>query len=157
MIWLIIFVFVALAVIVYFTVKHARRQSSAAVNDSVNRAFYKHVIGINQKNADGTSRQDIINGCHKSEELVLVSEPGNYHEPGAVKICRMNGEQIGYLPTDGGRMAHDLETGWTFRTTIDDIYPFDENPRKHGVLLHFEIVSTSPGFEAGARRNSNSC
>jgi hypothetical protein len=40
-------------------------------------------------------------------------------------VCRTNGQQIGYLPTAGGWRAHDLATGWAFRTTVDEIYPFE--------------------------------
>lgn len=156
MIWLIFFAVVALALVFYLTVKRLRRQSTA-VRDAVNSPFYKHIVGINHKNPDGTSRQDVISGCHKGEELLLVPEPNNRDHPRAVRVCRKSGELIGYLSTNSGRMAHDLDTGWTFRTTIDDIYPFEENPRKHGVRLRFEVLTRSQGFEASARKNSNGC
>jgi hypothetical protein len=38
-------------------------------------------------------------------------------------------------------MAHDLAAGWTFHTTVYDIYPFEENPQKHGVLLRVEVLN----------------
>jgi len=141
MISFIIFAVVALALALYFEVKRLRVQRTVVASKSFNCVFCKHVVGINLKNPDCKSRQDIINCCHKNEEMVLIPEPGNYHEPGAVKVCRRNGEQIGYLSTDPDRMAHDLESGWTFRTTVDDIYPFEEDSRKHGVRLRLEVLT----------------
>ena len=151
MISLIIFAVVALALVLYFEVKHLRVQSTIIARKSVNCVFCKHVVGINLKNPDGKSRQDIINCCHKTEELVLIPEPDNHHDPGAVKVCRKDGEQIGYLPADSGRMAHDLDKGWTFRTTVDDIYPFDEDSRKHGVRLRLEVLTRGNGLEASRK------
>ena len=146
MIWHALLTVTVLVLVVYFAVKRLRKQNTA-VSDSLNRPFYKHVLAINHINPDGKSRQEIISNCRKDEELVLVPEPDNHHDPGAVKVCRKNGEQIGYLPADSGRMAHDLETGWIFRTTIDDIYPFEENPRKHGVRLRLEVLTRGNGLE----------
>jgi HIRAN domain len=143
MVSLIIFAVVALALVRNFEVKRLREQSAVTASKSVDHVFWKHVVGINLKNPDGKSRQDIINCCHKAEDLVLIPEPDNPHDPGAVKVCRRNGEQIGYLSGDSGRMAHDLDRGWTFRTTVDDIYPFEEDSRKHGVRLRLESLTTS--------------
>jgi hypothetical protein len=149
MVSLILLSTVTLALVIYFTARHVRTQSTAIVSDSVNRPFYFHVFGINQKNQNGTSRQDIINGCHKGEELVLDPDPDNRQRSGIVKVCRKNGEQIGSLSTDSGGMVRDFDVR-TFRTTIDQIYPFDENPQKHGVLLRLEVLATmgSPDREA---------
>lgn len=116
-------------------------EKATAATDSADRVFYKHVVGINLSNQDGTSRQEVISCRRKREELRLVPEPDNPHDPDAVKVCCKNGQQIGYLPPDNGRMAHDLATGWTFHTTVHDIYPFEENPQKHGVLLRVEVLT----------------
>ena len=151
MISLIIFAVVALALVLNFGVKRLRARSAVTASKSVNRVFWKQVFGINLKNPDGKSRQDVINCCQKAEELVLLPEPDNHHNPGAVKVCRRNGEQLGYLSADSGRMAHDLERGWTFRTTVDDIYPFEEDSRKHGVRLRLEALTMR--HEVGATRN----
>jgi hypothetical protein len=141
MVSLILLSTVTLALVIYFAVRYLRTKSTAIVNDSVDRPFYFHVFGINQKNQDGTSRQDIINGCHKGEELVLDPGPDNREQSGIVKVCRKNGEQIGSLSTDSCGMVRDFDV-CTFRTTIDQIYPFDENPQKHGVLLRLEVLTT---------------
>ena len=112
---------------------------------SSNRSFRKQVHGIFHENDDGTSRQKIIRGCTGGEELQLVPEPNNPVDPGAVKICRMNGEQIGYWPADGGRLAGDLAIGWTYHTTIDEIYELDGDSRKRGVCMRVEVLTMAHG------------
>ncbi|MGA8221782.1 MAG: HIRAN domain-containing protein [Candidatus Acidiferrales bacterium] len=116
-----------------------------------NRVFFQQVHGINYKNDDGASRQAIIGRCCEGEELVLVPEPTNPYDPDAVKICRRNGEQLGYWPADG-RMAHDLANGWTYRVTIDEIYSFKENHKKHGVRLRVEVLTMSHKTEERRKR-----
>lgn len=130
----------------------AESSQNSILQQAVNRVFYKHILGINLKNLDGTSRQDIINRCHEGEELVLVPEPDNCHNAGAVKVCCRNGEQIGSLPVNSGRMARELTAGWTFRATIDDIYPFEENPRKHGVRVRLRVLTTGQEVEANRKK-----
>jgi hypothetical protein len=110
------------------------RHSGKSVVGGKNRVFFSQVHGIKHTNDDGSSRQEIIARCYEGEELFLVPEPANRYDPDAVKICRVNGEQLGYWPADG-RMAHDLAIGWTYRVTIHEIYPFEENRKKHGVQL----------------------
>jgi hypothetical protein len=64
------------------------------------RAFLLPVAGESFANADGTSRQDILGRCAGGEFLRLDPEPDNPHDRNAVKICRLNGEQIGYVPAE---------------------------------------------------------
>jgi len=110
------------------------------VSSSGNRVFHQQVHGISYQNDDGTSRQKIINHCSEGEEVFFVPEPDNRFDPAAVKVCRKDGEQLGYLPA-GGHIASDIGLGWTYRITIDEIYPFEENPKKHGVRLRVEVLT----------------
>ena len=75
-----------------------------------------------------------------------MPEPTNRYDPGAVKICRRSGEQLGYWQADG-RMANDLAIGWTYLVTIDEIYPFKENRRKRGARLTVEVLTMSRNTE----------
>ncbi len=109
------------------------------------RTFYSQVHGIMHENNNGSRRQDIIRHCEVGEELELVPEPNNPYDSGAVKICRKNGEQIGYWQADG-RMAHDISIGWTYRVTIDEICGFQRDDRKRqseGVRLKVEVLTMS--------------
>ena len=109
------------------------------------RIFRKQVHGIFHENADGTRRQKIIRDCSEGEELQLVPEPDNPVDPDAVKICRMNGEQIGYWPAEDGEMIEQLRRGWCFRVTIDEIYPMPEGHGKHGICMRVEVLTMAHG------------
>ena len=121
--------------------------STSAGSPGGNRVFYAQVHGITHRNSDGSSRQKIIKDCRVGEHLVLIPEPDNRYDPDAVKICRKNGEQLGYWQGDG-RMAHDLAIGWTYRVTVDEIYPFRETRSKYGVRLRVEVLTMSIKTEA---------
>ena len=125
--------------------------SRKSAPETGNRVFFAQVHGIYHKNYDGSSRQAIIRRCRTGEELLLVPEPTNRYDSDAVKICRNNGEQVGYWEGNG-RMAGDLATGWTYRVTIDEIYRFKENPRKHGVRLRVEVLTMSRRTEERKKR-----
>lgn len=149
--WIVLLLVCALAV--YLGAKSAGRPHTETGRRSENRVFFAQVHGITHKNADGTSRQDIIDRCREGEELALVPEPTNRFDPDAVKVCRKNGEQLGYWAADG-RMAGDLASGWTYRVTVDEIYPFAENHRKHGIKLRVDVLTMSRTTEARRRKNA---
>ncbi len=139
--------FYLVAVVLVVLLIIVRKRGIGSQSRSGNRVFYGQVHGITHKNQDGTSRQKIIDSCSEGEEVFLVPEPDNRFDAGAVKICRRNGEQLGYWRGDG-RMAGDLAAGWTYRVSVDEIYPFSENRRKHGVRLRVEVLTMSRKTEA---------
>lgn len=79
--------------------------------------------------------------CSLGEELKLVPEPTNPYDPNAIKVCRTNGEQLGYLPAEqAARFTHDIEIGWTYRATVDEIW--HEN-RIAGCKLRIGVITMS--------------
>lgn len=61
------------------------------------RQFYLRLAGVKHSNADGVKRQSIIKRCTVGEELRLVPEPDNPFDSSAIRVCRLNGETIGYI------------------------------------------------------------
>ena len=61
------------------------------------KQFFTKVAGVTFTNPDGTSRQSIIHQCAIGERLLLVRERDNPTDSSAVRVCRSNGETIGYL------------------------------------------------------------
>lgn len=63
--------------------------------------FNSKVVGVTYKNEDGTSGQKYIKKCRNEEQLYLLDEPDNPHDPYAVAVYRKswwgNYQQIGYL------------------------------------------------------------
>jgi len=54
------------------------------------RQFHLRVAGVSY-------RQDVVRRCSVGERLKLVPEPTNKFDPKAVMVCRLNGEQLGYI------------------------------------------------------------
>jgi hypothetical protein len=54
------------------------------------RQFHLRVAGVSY-------RQDVVRRCSVGERLKLVPEPTNIVDPKAVMVCRLNGEQLGYI------------------------------------------------------------
>ena len=76
------------------------------------RIIHSKVVGVTQRNRDGTDRQRIIaDGCQVGEELTLLPEPDNPVDRYAIRLCRENGDQIGYMTR---------ELAYEFMTEIDD-------------------------------------
>jgi hypothetical protein len=119
------------------------RRPPLPVADDEKRAFFQQVHGVTFKNDDGSSRQRIIKECSVGEVIELVPEPDNRYDSDAVKVCRQNGGQLGYLPS-GHRMAEDGELNADYRVTIEEIYPLPEKPRSRGCKLRIAVLKTNP-------------
>jgi len=116
------------------------------------RHFYFQVHGIRHKNPHGSSRQDIIRRCGVGEELNLVPEPTNPYDSDAVKVCRKNGEQLGYIPSDWSfRMAHDMKIGWTYRVTVDEIW---DDGGTVGCKIRLGVITMSSRTTARRRKKT---
>jgi hypothetical protein len=66
--------------------------------------FLEQLAGASHKNPDNTSRQRLLRNCQPHERLVFEHEIWGQH-PNATKVCRLNGEQLGYLPEDIARVV----------------------------------------------------
>lgn len=93
----------------------------------VKRRYLVNIAGVSLRNDDGSDRQTIISGCKPGEQLMLVREPDNKFDPGAVKVVRKNGRQLGYLPAnmtrdrDPSGLANQIDNGAKFRCRVADI------------------------------------
>jgi hypothetical protein len=76
-------------------------------------SFFTKVAGVTYRNKDGKSRQRLISQCRVGEELVLKREPDNPADPNAIKVLRVTGEQLGYVPAHvaASGLASDLDSG----------------------------------------------
>lgn len=84
--------------------------------------FYSKIVGVTYKNRDGSSRQNIIKRCSVGELLELIREPKNEHDPNALKICRQNGEQLGYIGAEQAEeLAPLMDSGKRVTATISDL------------------------------------
>ena len=76
-------------------------------------SFFTKIAGVTYRNNDGKSRQRLIAQCRVGEELVLEREPDNPVDPNAIKLVRVTGEQLGYVPAHvaASGLAKDLDRG----------------------------------------------
>ncbi len=58
------------------------------------------LAGVRYDNEDGSSRQKIIGKLKLGEDLILERDTENKFDDAAVKVCRVGGEQIGFLDMD---------------------------------------------------------
>src|SRR5215475_2548711 len=57
-----------------------------------------HVAGV-------SFRQRAVAHVREGERLLLEREPTNKHDENAIKVCRLDGEHIGYLPREVAERA----------------------------------------------------
>jgi hypothetical protein len=135
---------IAVVVIVYLYTKKSAPKPEVEEEASDN-VFFAKVHGVSYKNDDGSSRQKIISRCKVGEELDIIPEPTNRHDPGAMQVCRKTGEQLGYWHA-GGRMPSAIAPnapnpqGTSWRVTIKSIYPVINEPGMKGVNVRVEIT-----------------
>lgn len=85
------------------------------------------VAGLSHLNSDGTSRQDVLCLCKVEDEVIFVRDSINPYDYNAIKVCRPNGQQIGFVPKELAReMASKLDRGVEFSSTIKEITDKDD-------------------------------
>jgi hypothetical protein len=140
------FLIVLIGVVVTFYLYAKKSAPKPEVEEEASdNVFFAKVHGVSFKNDDGSSRQKIISRCNVGEELEIIPEPTNRHDHGAMKVCRKNGEQLGYWHA-GGRMPSTIAPnnpnpqGTSWRVTIKNIYPVINEPGMKGVNVRVEIT-----------------
>jgi len=78
-------------------------------------SFFTKVVGVTFE-----GRQRIAARCSVGEGLRLVRDPTNRYDKGAIKVMRLNGEQLGFLPEHVSRGGD--PTGLAFRMDRADKY-----------------------------------
>lgn len=72
------------------------------------RTFRTKVAGVSFK-----GRQRIVAKCSEGELLRLVRDPTDRYDKGAIKVERLNGEQLGFVPAQVSRSGN--PSGLSFR------------------------------------------
>lgn len=101
---------------------------------------YTKVAGTGYKNDDtGVERPKIIAQTKVGEMLMLIPDPTNRFDPDAVKVVRLNGEQIGFLDMDTAvEIKSRLERGSLVESRIVSIQGSKEKPE---VLIEVQKYS----------------
>jgi hypothetical protein len=97
------------------TAKCWRCVESPHEHQTAPRSFFTKVAGVKFE-----GRQRIVAHCSEGETLRLVRDPRNRFDKGAIKVMRLNGEQLGFIPADVSRAGH--SSGLAFRMDRGDQY-----------------------------------
>jgi hypothetical protein len=94
-------------------------------------SFFTKIAGVTHRNKDRKSRQRLIARCRVGEELVLEREPDNPVDPNAIKVLRVTGEQLGYIPAQvaASGLAKELDRGERPRCRIVNLTGRDGQTR----------------------------
>lgn len=88
----------------------------------VAKSFFTNVAGVTFE-----GRQRIIARCSVGEKLILIRDPNNRFDKGAIKVMRSNGEQLGFIPAHVSRgdhssgLAFQMDHGSEYQCRISDI------------------------------------
>lgn len=127
------------------------RKSSSAVT-----SFFTKVAGVTFE-----GRQRAVARCSEGERLTLIRDPNNPHDNGAIKVVRLNGQELGYIPAhvsrggDSSGLAHGMDRGDKYQCRISAL-----TGEGTGVLgVNIEIIPMMADNEApnGAFAYSEKC
>jgi hypothetical protein len=129
-------------VLIFVAVKvYANQPAPKRATVQVGELYSLQVHGIAHKNEDGSDRQKIIRKCRAGEPVRFELEPQNPFDPHAIKVCRMNGEQIGYVEKDMAAQTGELmRAGRIAKASIEEVYEFHDDGPRRGVCIQVEIA-----------------
>jgi hypothetical protein len=85
-------------------------------------SFFTKIAGVTFE-----GRQRIISRCSEGEQLVLRRDPINRFDEGAIKVLRLNGEQLGFIPEhvsrcgDPSGLAFQMDRGSEYSCRIKNL------------------------------------
>ena len=101
--------------------------------------YESKVVGVSHTNADGSSRQEIIQReVMEDDPLFLDLDPTNEFDPNAIKVLSKNQNQIGFLKSD---LAEQVRPALINQTDIHCKALWVNGSKMLGVGIRIELVS----------------
>lgn len=117
-------------------------------------SFFTAVAGVSHE-----GRQRIVKLCSIGERLILVRDPNNRFDKGAIKVMRSNGDQLGFIRAhvsrggDPSGLAFQMDhRGTEYRCVIKDITGGGPGKPTRGVNIEITEVTNGEDHEALVRR-----
>ena len=109
--------------------------SNSELHDIANApSFHTKVVGVTFDD-----RQDIVGGLRRGDELALVREPDNAHDPNAIRVATADGAQIGYLRRIiAAAIAPEIDRGAAYRASVTDVTGGADDKASRGVNVLVE-------------------
>lgn len=92
------------------------------IHQGRSKSFFTTVAGVTYE-----GRQQVVARCSVGESLILVRDPRNRFDKGAIKVLRSNGEQLGFIPAHVSRggessgLAFQMDRGDQYQCRISDL------------------------------------
>ncbi|NFV80028.1 HIRAN domain-containing protein [Magnetospirillum aberrantis] len=103
------------------------------MNDKPRRTFVTGISGESYRQAE-------IRHAKAGEELLLIREPNNPHDRNAIKVCRRNGQQIGYIMAGmAPRLADQINSGTRMGAVLEEIRGGTRDRPSLGVAIRVRI------------------
>ena len=103
-----------------------------------------NIAGITFANADGRARTEVLGECVNGELLALVPDPENEYDENAVKVCRQNGDQLGFVPASLASGIYAMaEEGYGPNAILIDKGMDQDNQPKYGEMALFFFLGGS--------------
>ena len=103
------------------------------------------IAGITFDNSDGRPRQDVLAECTEGEMLQLIAEPDNLHDPDAVQVCRVTGDQLGFVPARIAPEIYELaDQGYAPNVILMHVTKteYDNKAKYAEIILFFFLVGS---------------
>ena len=123
----------------------------ARSQDSRVRHFHTKIVGVTHENSDGTDRQHVIRRCGLFENLALDREEDNPHDSNAVRVCRTDGQQLGYLNSGlAEEIVEKSARGYHFAVFIKNL---TGGKKGQAVGVNLLIIQAEPGVSTSRVKN----
>ena len=100
------------------------------------RHFYFHAHGTTQGD-----RQAAISHCVRGEQLQLVREPEDSYDRNAIRIRRLNGEDLGYVPrSNAAELALKMDAAQQVRAEVDWLNSPTEEFQQFGLKVRVGVL-----------------
>jgi hypothetical protein len=100
------------------------------------RHFYFHAHGVTHGD-----RQIAISHCVRGEQLELVREAENPYDRNAIRIRRLNGDDLGYVPRDNAaKLAPKMDAGQQVRAEVDWLNSPNEEFQHFGLKVRVGVL-----------------
>lgn len=110
--------------------------------------FDVKLVGVTRRNANGSNRQTLIRSCHPGEFLSLEPEPDNPADENAIRVCKREGDQIGYIPADTARImqqrarARNTSIEDRYKAVVNNIHGGSGSKRSIGITV--SVIAPNP-------------
>lgn len=103
-------------------------------------------------NEDGTSRQTELAECRTGEQVELVREPDNPHDPAAVAIFSRRGIRIGYLRRDRAVwIGSKIDRCYDVRAIVERVKGSHLPGATLGLVIRVNMEGEEPDLDVSSR------